>query len=135
MEKTYKLNLNMWALATDGNHILHKIDNVDYPVIRRTIVKAEDIDRWEEVAVEDIPPYTKAEYDAKVAELVHERYTADEESALHRKMINAIMSPATVSEEGAADKALEEYEAYNAYVQGCKARAKELLGNATEQEN
>lgn len=135
MQKTYNPNNNLWQLDTDGSHILHRIGSDDYPVIRRTIVKAEDIDRWEEVAVEDIPPYTKAEYDAKVAELVHERYTADEESALHRKMINAIMSPATVSEEGAADKALEEYEAYNAYVQGCKARAKELLGNATEQEN
>lgn len=53
MQKTYKLNLNMWALATDGNHILHKIDNVDYPVIRRTIVKAEDIDRWEELTAEE----------------------------------------------------------------------------------
>jgi hypothetical protein len=135
MEKTYKASINMWELSTDAAHILHRIGSDDYPEIRKAMVKADYADSYEEVAVEDIPPYTKAEYDAKVAELVHERYTADEESALHRKMINAIMSPATVSEEGAADKALEEYEAYNAYVQGCKARAKELLGNATEQEN
>lgn len=133
MEKTYKESINMWALDADAGHILHRVGSDDYTEMRHCMTGSPS--EWEEVALTDIPLYTKAQYDAKVAELVHERYTADEESALHRKMINAIMSPATVSEEGAADKALEEYEAYNAYVQGCKARAKELLGNATEQEN
>lgn len=60
-------------------------------------------------------------------ELVRERYTADEESALHRKMINAIMSPDTISADGSANKALEEYQAYNAYVQGCKERVRKEL--------
>lgn len=78
-----------------------------------------------EVAVTDIPPYTKSEYDAKVAELVREKYTADEEFALQRKMINAVMPPDTISADGSASKALEEYQAYNTYVQGCKARAKD----------
>ena len=124
MEKTFKENLNMWALATDENHILHRIDNVDYPTIRRTIVKAEDVDKYEEIANEDIPPYTKAEYDKKVAELVRERYGENEEFAIQRKIINAMMSPETVSEEGASNKALEEYQAYNLYVMDCKQRAK-----------
>lgn len=127
MEKTYKASINMWELSTDAAHILHKKGSEDYPEIRKAMVKADYADSYKEVAVEDIPPYTKSEYDNKVAELVHERYTADEESALHRKMINAIMSPDTISADGSANKALEEYQAYNAYVQGCKERVRKEL--------
>lgn len=125
MQKTYKLNLNMWELSTDATHILHRIGSEDYTEIRK--IMTANPSEWEEVALTDIPPYTKSEYDNKVAELVHERYTADEESALHRKMINAIMSPDTISADGSANKALEEYQAYNAYVQGCKERVRKEL--------
>lgn len=58
-------------------------------------------------------------------ELVREKYTADEEFALHRKMINAVMSPDTISADDSANKALEEYQAYNVYVQECKQKAKD----------
>lgn len=125
MEKTYKESINMWELSTDATHILHRIGSEDYTEIRK--IMTANPSEWEEVALTDIPPYTKSEYDNKVAELVHERYTADEESALHRKMINAIMSPDTISAEGSANKALEEYQAYNAYVQGCKERVRKEL--------
>ena len=125
MEKTYKETINMWELSTDAAHILHRIGSEDYTEIRK--IMTANPSEWEEVALTDIPPYTKSEYDNKVAELVHERYTADEESALHRKMINAIMSPDTISAEGSANKALEEYQAYNAYVQGCKERVRKEL--------
>lgn len=123
MEKTYKEKLGMWQLDTDQAYILHRIGSDDYTEIRHVTVK--DPDTWEEIAVADIPPYTKAEYDKKVAELVRERYTADEEFALQRKMLNAMMSPDTISEEGSANKALEEYQAYNVYVQECKQKAKD----------
>ena len=125
MQKTYKPSINMWELSTDATHILHRIGSEDYTEIRK--IMTANPSEWEEVALTDIPPYTKSEYDNKVAELVHERYTADEESALHRKMINAIMSPDTISAEGSANKALEEYQAYNAYVQGCKERVRKEL--------
>ena len=125
MQKTYKPLINMWELSTDATHILHRIGSEDYTEIRK--IMTANPSEWEEVALTDIPPYTKSEYDNKVAELVHERYTADEESALHRKMINAIMSPDTISAEGSANKALEEYQAYNAYVQGCKERVRKEL--------
>lgn len=69
------------------------------------------------------PAYSKEEYDAMVARLVRERYSADEEFALQRKAINAVASPATYSVEN--DKAMEEYQAYNEYVELCKARAKD----------
>lgn len=125
MQKTYKPLINMWELSTDATNILHRIGSEDYTEIRK--IMTANPSEWEEVALTDIPPYTKSEYDNKVAELVHERYTADEESALHRKMINAIMSPDTISAEGSANKALEEYQAYNAYVQGCKERVRKEL--------
>lgn len=123
MEKTYKEKTGLWQLDTDQGHILHRKGSDDYTEIRHVTVK--DPDTWEEIAVTDIPLYTKAEYDAKVAELVREKYTADEEFALQRKMLNAIMSPDTIGADGSASKALEEYQAYNTYVQECKARAKD----------
>lgn len=77
-------------------------------------------DMYEEVAEQ--PAYTKEEYDNKVAELVRERYTASEEFAIQRKAINAAFSPSVAS---ADNTALQEYQAYNAYVEQCKQRAKD----------
>ncbi len=110
-------------ISTDSEHILHRIGSEDYNEIRK--IMTSNPSEWEEIAVTDIPPYTKSEYDKKVAEFVREKYTADEEFALQRKMLNTIMSPDTISADGPASKALEEYQAYNAYVQECKERAKD----------
>lgn len=118
-----KKSNNMVEITAEGENILHRIGSENYPEIRRIITP--NPSEWEEIAVTDIPLYTKAEYDAKVAELVREKYTADEEFALQRKMLNVIMSPDTISADGSASKALEEYQAYNTYVQECKARAKD----------
>lgn len=122
MNKVQKTN-NLVEISTDAEHILHRIGSEDYTEIRK--VMTSNPDDWEEISVADIPPYTKTEYDSKVAELVREKYTADEEFALQRKMINAVMSSETISEDGAANKAIEEYQAYNTYVQGCKQKAKD----------
>lgn len=122
MNTTQKSN-NLVELSTDSEHILHRIGSEGYTEIRR--ITTANPSEWEEVAVTDIPPYTKDEYDKKVAELVREKYTADEEFALQRKMLNAVMSPDTISAEGSASKALEEYQAYNVYVQECKLKAKD----------
>lgn len=122
MNTTQKSN-NLVELSTDSEHILHRIGSEDYSEIRK--IMTPNPSEWEEIAVSDIPPYTKAEYDNKVAELVREKYTADEEFALQRKMLNAVMSPETISADGSAGRAIDEYQAYNAYVQGCKQRAKD----------
>lgn len=122
MQKTYKPNLNMWALDTDADHILHRIGSEDYSEIRHTTVK--DPDAWEEIAVADIPPYTEAEYKAKVSELIRERYSADDEFAIQRKMLNALMQPAPLNEDK-TETAIDEYSAYNSYVEECKERAKD----------
>lgn len=68
--------------------------------------------------VDEVPTFTKAEYDAKVSELVRERYSDNEEFAIQRKYLNTI--------NGNPDaEAVEEYNAYNAYVEDCKVRAKD----------
>lgn len=132
MEKTYKPDIDMWALDTDASHILHRIGADDYTEIRHTHVKPSELDAWEELAVEDIPPYTKAEYDAKVNELVRRRYSESEEFAIQRKLLNVILSPqpliADADTEAGTEltdggNATEEYAAYNAYVEQCKADA------------
>lgn len=113
MNKTYKENINAWEISSDASHIIHRIGDEDYPILRRAIVA--DPEEWEEVAVADIPPYTTAEYNAKVAELIHERYDADKEMSLINNMMEA--------EPTEAHKA--EYSAYQAYRAECKLKAKD----------
>jgi len=117
MTKTYKENLNMWALDTDADHILHRVGSDDYTPIRHTTAK--DPDAWEEIAVGDIPPYSEAEYKAKVEELIRERYTASDEFAL----INNVMANVT-------EKRQSEYAAYQAYREDCKVRARAILSDS-----
>lgn len=116
MNKTYKENLNMWALDTDADHILHEIGKDDYQA-RNRHATVKDPDEWEEIAVGDIPLYNEAEYKAKVEELIRERYTASDEFAL----INNVMGGSTT------EKRRSEYADYQAYREECKLRAKEIL--------
>lgn len=78
---------------------------------------------------DSIPAYTTAEYEAKVAELVRGQYTADEEFALQRKALNIALNPDTAKAIPDAELTAltAEFSAYNAYVEQCKTRAKELL--------
>lgn len=113
MNTQYREDLKVWAISTDSEHILHRKGSDDYATIRKAITaNPED---WEEIAIEDIPPYTIAEYNAKVAELIHERYDADKEMSLINNMMEA--------EPTEAHKA--EYSAYQAYRAECKQRAKD----------
>lgn len=113
MNKIYREDLNVWIVSTDNTHILHFKGGDSYsPIKRLTTANPED---WEEIAIEDIPRYTIAEYNAKVAELIHERYDADKEMSLINNMMEA--------EPTEAHKA--EYRAYQAYRAECKQRAKD----------
>ena len=113
MNKTYREDLNVWIVSTDNTHILHFKGSDSYsPIKRLTTANPED---WEELEIGDIPPYTIAEYNAKVAELIHERYDADKEMSLINNMMEA--------EPTEAHKA--EYSAYQAYRAECKQRAKD----------
>ena len=119
----------------------------------RIMLPGETIFSYEEVA--EMPPYTKEQYDTKVAELVSRRYSADEESAIQRKFSNALLlcgkiaqleSPElnsfltafydagvkedlqTLKAELEAmnpEKVMAEFRAYNAFAEQCKAEAKD----------
>lgn len=111
MEKTFNPINNMWSLDTDAGHILHKIGSSDYPELRHLTVKADHVDAWEEIAVADIPPYTKDEYDAEVERLISERYSYGKEIEINRER----------------DTKPESYAEYLAYVDQCKVSARENL--------
>lgn len=130
MQKRYLENINRYELSTDSNHILHRVNNKDYPKIRKVFVKVEDIINYEEIAILDIPVYTKVEYDNKVAQFVRERYSESEEFAIQRKMLNITLNPTLFSDvidSTAKAKVIEEYQAYNLYVEQCKAKAAKVL--------
>ena len=114
MEKTYKEKFDMWQLDTDQGHILHKVGSDDYTEIRHTHVKPSELDKWEEIAVADIPPYTKAEYDAEVERLIALRYSHGKEVEINRERTE---KP-------------ERFAAYMAYVEQCKAEARQSLAAA-----
>lgn len=113
------------SLDTDNDHILHRIGSDSYSEMHHTTVHPDHVADYEEVAVADIPPYSEAEYKAKVAQLVHERYSMDDEIAL---AANA-NSPMILADEDKAAAIAEEYAAYQAYRAECKARAKAILSN------
>ena len=108
-------------ISTDAAHILHRIGSEDYTEVRRVTVRREDAGQWEEMPMGDIPPYTEAEYNSKVTELIRLRYSMDDEFAL----INNVMANAT-------KKRQDEYAAYQEYRVECKARAKEILSDKSQ---
>lgn len=122
----------MWRIKCDSTHFLRRKGEDTSTTPLRDIHTASP-DEWEELPIAELPAFTKAEYDAKVAELIRERYTASEEFALHRKMLNAMLHPeaVTLDENGADTVPVEvrEFETYNAYVGECKAEAKRLITN------
>lgn len=124
----YNRRINMLIIQnrqifSDDNKYVHRLGTDTY-FKRSTLLPEDTIDNFEEV--ESIPLYTKAEYDNKVAELVRKRYTADEEFALQRKMMNTIISSATLSDE-IIESVTNEYIEYNTYINQCKELAADYL--------
>lgn len=99
----------MVEITAEGENILHRIGSENYPEIRRIITP--NPEAWEEITTSDIPLYTKAEYDAKVAELIRQRYSLDAELAILRQR----------------ESKREEFAEYDAYAERCKAKAREEL--------
>lgn len=126
MIESIKIGSLIKLIATTG--LIHKIGTNTY-ANSINMLPSDTIDMYEEV--DKKPAYTKEQYEAKVAELVREKYTESEEFALQRKAINAAFSPSVVSTGSAA---MEEYQAYNAYVEDCKLRAKEILSTPVTEE-
>ena len=105
MEKIYKESIGLWQLRTDKSHILHRIGSDDYTEMRDAHVS--NPVEWEELALSEIPPYTKAEYDAEVERLIAERYSHGKEIEVNREH----------------DTKPEQFAAYMAYIEECKAKA------------
>ena len=114
MEKTYKPNLDMYAVDTDADHILHRIGSDDYTAIRH--IMAKDPDAWEELTEVEVEAAVKtaeakAEYEASVERLIRTQYSVSAELAILRQR----------------DTKPDEFAAYNAFAEQCKARAREIL--------
>lgn len=133
MKKTYLDYVDRYEISCDEEHYLHRKGSDQYPACRRLHLKAEDVDDWEEILIADIPPYTKAQYKAKVVELIRERYDIDKEMEIQRELLKAMLTPAPMSADDAdtpdaaidAAVAVTNFNAYNDYVEECKHRAKD----------
>ena len=114
MNTQYREDLKVWAISTDNTHILHHKGSDDYTTIRKAITaNPED---WEEIAIEDIPHYTNAQYAAKVSELIHQKYSLDDEIALRANL-----------EDDPTEKRTNEFAEYLAFRKQCKEEAKKIL--------
>lgn len=108
--------------STDGK-MVHRVGS-DVYFRRGTVLKSDTEADFEEV--DKVPEYTKAEYDAMVARLVRQRYSADEEFAIQRKMIDALVNPMTADADS-EPVAMREFRVYNEFVNECKEKAPDLL--------
>lgn len=117
MIETTQLSNGLTKLtATAG--LIHKLGTDTYAT-SVIMLPSDTLDMYDEVA--EKPAYTKEQYDSKVAELVRQRYSESEEFAIQRKAINAAFSPSAISVDS---EVMENYQAYNAYVEECKQKAK-----------
>ena len=106
------INTELVEITADSGYILHKIGDNDYYKIRKVAIKASDIDKYEEILIEDIPPYSYEDYKKEIIKLIREKYDQNDEFAILRK--------------SKADN-MEEYNEYNTFVEDCKIKAKENL--------
>ena len=75
-----------------------------------------------------MPPYSKTEYEAKVAEMVREKYSESEEFALQRKAINAMINPDAIPVDAdGTPSVINSFNEYNRFVEQCKQRAAAML--------
>lgn len=93
--------------------------------------------------VDEMPVYSKSEYDEMVNTLIRARYSESEEFAIQRKALSVMMTPAKLSvnpdsdpeaEQAKAEKAIEEYANYNAFVEECKANAPQAIIDRRKEE-
>ena len=111
------INENLIEIIADSNHIIHRKGQDSYPEITKAAIRLDDLENWEEVSIEDIPPYTQAEYKEEIIKLIRERYDQDDEFAILRKIAQ---SPTN-------ERYINEYNEYNSFVEDCKTKAKENL--------
>lgn len=122
---------NNQVFSTDDKYV-HRIGSDSF-FKRGIILKTDTVEDYEEV--DEIPVYTKDEYNDKVNELIRLKYSQAEENAIKRKMINAMFTPNNLSEER-FEYIINEYTEFNNYVEECLSKAKDSsLYNINEQIN
>lgn len=98
-----------------------------------SLLPGETAGDFEEIEPQEEPPYSEEERKTRIVALIRERYDESDEFALQRKMLAAMLHPEAMTlDECDGTKAqtpsvVEEFEAYNAFVEECKARATAAL--------
>jgi hypothetical protein len=103
---------NKQVYSNHGKYIHRKNSEVYYK--RGIILSTDTIDNFEEV--DELPKYSYQEYKEKVSELIHQRYSIDDEIALSANLSRG-------------DEYIDEYNEYQNYREECKRIAKEFLSN------
>lgn len=125
-----KLKNGMVSLIASEGHYLRKIGTSDAETneITRCAIKADKALEYEEVLTERVME-AKAEaeaeqkYKARVVELIREKYSADDEAAILRKYLAVHSQPQPFSD-AKMDEIVMEFDAYNAFAEECKSKAK-----------
>lgn len=104
---------NKQVFSTEDKYI-HRLGTETY-FKRGMVLPNDEVEDFEEV--DELPKFTKSEYDAKVAELVRSKYSDSEEFAIQRKYLNSLSGDKN-------SDAVKEYEEYNTFVEQCKEDAK-----------
>ena len=115
MKKENLANGLVKCTAEEGCHI-HFIGQ--YAYVRSIAIPESRMAEVEEVGDADIPKFTPEQYDAKVSELIHLRYSADAETALINNRLDGGES--------------EEWKQYMAFRNECKAEARKILNGHDE---
>jgi len=117
MTRTERTEGRVELLAAEGCFLRRKGSTDNSRDNRRLTIPADKADEWEEVPVDTLPAYTEAQYEQRVTELIRERYSVSAELAVLRQR----------------DTKPDEFAAYNAYAEECKARAREELSTSTDE--
>lgn len=104
---------NNQVYSSEGKYV-HRIGSDGY-FKRGTLLPNDTASNFEEV--DEIPPYSEDEYKQKVAELIHQRYSPDDETGLVNNFLK----------KDATDVHRFEYSEYQSYRDYCKQKAKEIL--------
>lgn len=110
---TKELNNGRVEISTDAAHVIRKIGDSNPTDVRRRRVAADELDQWEEITVEEAErakrlAENEAHYRSMVSARIRSRYDLDAELAILRQR----------------DTKPEEFAAYSAYAEQCKAVAK-----------
>ena len=124
MEKTMTKS-GLVRLASDEAHILHRKGDRIYAEMRHATVTPDKADDYEELTMEQWnvareDSAREAEYKRLLSEMIHERYSIDDEIALAAN----INSPTILADEAKADAVATEYAVYQQYRAECKAAAR-----------